>query len=86
MGNSSLREDERFYCTKNNKDFSETAYDDFVTDITNQNLKDATGKIRNFCAITTPINPETFKVYISKLITEDMNVYKELEECIFERK
>lgn len=74
------------YCNKNDLVFSETDYDGFVTNIINQNLKDETGRIKNFCNITTSINAETFKLNLSQYITEDMNVYKELEECIFERK
>lgn len=74
------------YCSSNGLTFSETDYDNFVTDIENQNLKDETGRIKNFCGITTSINAETFKLTLSDYVTEDMLVYKELDECIFERK
>jgi hypothetical protein len=73
------------YCQKANLSFDETEYDQFVTDIVNQNLKDATGRIKNFCGITSSINPEKFKLTLSECITEDMAVYKELASCIFER-
>jgi ABC-type Mn2+/Zn2+ transport system ATPase subunit len=73
------------YCTKNNLTFDEVEYDKFVTDIFNQNLKDETGRIKNICGITTSINPETFKLTLSQFITEEMTVYKDLEQCIFHR-
>ncbi len=73
------------YCSKNGLVFNETEYDKFVTNITDQNLKDETGRIKNYCGITTSINPETFKLTLSQYVTEDMAVYKELEQCIFHR-
>ena len=71
------------YCIESNKVFNETSYDNFVKDINNQNLKDETNRIKNFCGITTSINPEIFKENLSKVISEDMAVFKEIEECIF---
>ena len=73
------------YCSKNGLVFNETEYDKFVTNINDQNLKDETGRIKNYCGITTSINPETFKLTLSQYVTEDMSVYKELEQCIFHR-
>jgi hypothetical protein len=73
------------YCAASNLTFDESAYDAFVTDIVNQNLKDETGKIKNFCGITTSINADKFKLALANVITEEMEVYKELEECIFGR-
>ncbi len=74
------------YCSKNGLIFNETEYDKFVTNITDQNLKDETGRIKNYCGITTSINPEKFKLTLSQYVIEEMEVYKELEQCIFERK
>lgn len=73
------------YCVKNNLLFNEEEYDKFVNDIENQNIKDETGRIKNFCNISTNINPERFKLNLSELITEDMALYTELESCIFYR-
>jgi 2-hydroxy-3-keto-5-methylthiopentenyl-1-phosphate phosphatase len=73
------------YCEKSNLIFNEFEYDKFVTNIIDQNLKDETGRIKNFCGISTSINPENFKLTLSSFITENMNVYKELEQCIFHR-
>ena len=74
------------YCDEQGLAFSESDYDAFVTDIVNQHVKDETGRIKNYCNLKVSINPDIFKVELSKYITPYMNVYKELEECIFERK
>ncbi len=74
------------YCELNKLVFDETEYDKFVTDIVNQNLKDETGRIKNYCGITTSINQEKFKLELSKIISADMKIYEELEEVIFNRK
>lgn len=73
------------YCEHIKTKFDETEYDNFVTDIINQNLKDDTNRIKNICGITTSLNPEKFKENLSMFITEDMKVFEELEECIFNK-
>jgi len=73
------------FCNENNLTFNESEYDKLITDINNQNIKDETGKIKNFCGITISINPEQFKLQLSGLVSENMTIFKELEECIFER-
>ena len=73
------------YCSGCGLSFNEVEYDKFVTDIDNQNLKDETGRIKNYCSITTNINPERFKINLSEYIKENMATYSELEKCIFNR-
>ncbi len=73
------------YCSKSGLIFNEVEYDNFVTNVTDQNLKDETNRIKNFCGITTSINHEVFKLTLSQFVTEDMNVYQELDQCIFQR-
>ena len=73
------------YCSCNGKTFDEQCYDEFVSDVINQNLKDATGRIKNFCNITTSINADKFKIELSKYISPETMVYQELEACIFGR-
>ena len=73
------------YCSDNSLNFNEEEYDKYVTDIENQNLKDETGRIKNYCGITTSINPEQFKLTLSKYINNDMAISVELEKCIFNR-
>jgi hypothetical protein len=73
------------YCIQSDKVFNETAYDNLVTDINNQNVKNeiGIGRIKTFCGITINIDPEIFKKNLSKVISEDMAIFKEIEECIF---
>lgn len=66
-------------------EFDEAAYDEFVRDINDQNVKDEVNCIKNFCDIKTSISEEKFKLNLSKHITEETEVYKELRECIFDR-
>ena len=65
--------------------FNEEAYDNFLTEANNQNVKDKTGYIKNFCGIKGSISTDTFKLNLSKCITKETKVYKELHKCIFER-
>ncbi len=71
------------YCNANACNFDETAYDAFVTNIEDQNLKDETSKIKNFCGINTSVNVEKFKLALSECISDDMAVYAAMEDCIF---
>ena len=53
--------------------------------IVNQNLKDETGRIKNFCGIASSINAERFKLTLSEYLTENMAAYQDLASCVFER-
>ena len=74
------------YCAANNLSFDEEAYDAFVTDISNQNLKDETNRIRNFCGINSSISADRFKTTLSRHLKPDMPVFEELKESIFDRR
>jgi len=71
------------YCTAKSLSFDERSYDLLVTDLSNQDLKSETGKIKNICGITGSIAPDRFKIALSNYVTEEMSVYVELEDCIF---
>jgi AAA15 family ATPase/GTPase len=73
------------YCIGKGVTFDEHAYDAFVTNINDQNLKDETQRIKNFCGIKGSINADIFKVDLSQYLTTDMPVFQELEACIFGR-
>lgn len=73
------------FCEANKLTFDEVEYDKFVTNIVDDNIKDEISRIRNFCGINTSISSENFKINLSEYITENMLVYKELEQCIFHR-
>lgn len=71
------------YCTEHQLNFDEKAYDQFVTDIENQNLKDESSRVKKICGIITSIGAEQFKLNLAEHIKEGMIVYSELESCIF---
>jgi AAA15 family ATPase/GTPase len=73
------------YCESEALAFDEPSYDGFVTDIENQNLKDETGRIKNFCGIKASVNADTFKIQLAACINNEMAVFKELANCIFDR-
>jgi len=73
------------YCADKGLHFDEVEYDKFVANIDDQNLKDETGRIKNYCGISTSINPEQFKITLSTYVKGNMNIYSELEKCIFSR-
>ena len=73
------------YCESEGLTFNEEAYDNYVTEIDNQNVKDKVMCIKNFCGIKTNVGTKEFKLNLSKHITKETGVYKELQECIFER-
>lgn len=73
------------YCNANNLCFNEESYNVYVEDIVNQNVKDSVNRMKNFCNIVGSINTESFKLKLSEYISEDMEIYKELEDVIFYR-
>lgn len=64
--------------------FQEADYDSFVTDIVNQNVKDDVARIKNFCSIVGSINSESFKMQLASSVTPGMDVFRELETCVFD--
>ena len=76
----------RKYCRNNDREFNEEKYDTCIHDIQNDDVKSLINVIKECCGIKGSISPNKFKIELSKLITPDMDIYKELEECIFERK
>ena len=75
----------RKYCTVNQKNFDEAKYQQNFADLINSDVKSKFSLIKNICSISTSISADSFKINLSKLITSDMNVYKELKSCIFNR-
>ena len=71
------------YSAQQNLVFDESAYKQHVTDIINNNVKDMTGVIKNACGIKGSISVREFKIGLSKCITPEMSVYRELHNCIF---
>jgi predicted ATPase len=73
------------YCAGEGLQFDNAAYDAFVTNINDQNLKDETQRIKSFCGIKGSISADMFKIALSKYLTVGMPVFRELEDCIFSR-
>lgn len=73
----------KLYTTEKNLSFNEVKYDRNVSDIVNQDVKGQTGMIKSVCGIQWNINAEKFKVELSKYVRPEMEVYKELQACIF---
>ena len=77
----------RKYCIENQKTFDEIKYDDNFTskDLIDLDVKSKFSLVKSICSIPTHINPENFKINLSKLVASDMNIYQELKSCIFDR-
>jgi len=73
------------YCEDNKLIFDESAYDAFVTNITDQNLKDETSRIKNICGISGSVNSDKFKIALAGYLTHDMVAFTELRDCVFAR-
>jgi AAA domain, putative AbiEii toxin, Type IV TA system len=74
------------YCKGESLLFEEASYDEFLTDIENQNLKDETGRIKNFCGIKGSVSADSFKTALAAYVTPEMAVFAELDSCIFSRR
>ncbi len=73
----------RAYCVDKNIEFDEVTYDQHLPDIRNGDVKDKVNIIKNICGINVSISPEKFKLNLADYIKDNMDVYKELESCIF---
>ena len=73
----------RKYAETNGWNFQEQEFEKAVKDIGKDDVKGMTGKIKSLCGETRSINPKKFKVELSKVITQDMDIFKELHSCIF---
>lgn len=73
------------YCIGEGLSFDEAAYDTFVTNIYDQDLKGETSRIKNLCGIKGSISSDAFKILLSGYLTEEMPAFQELEDCIFNR-
>ena len=73
------------YCQNKGRYLDESTYDIRISNIYDEDVKSLVGYIKNLCQISCSINPDKFKIELSKYITPNMEVYKELEKCIFNR-
>ncbi len=73
------------YCDATGLRFDAAKYHSIVRNIVDDDVKKLTGAIKTICGISTPVNPELFKLNLARVISPEMGVYKELESCIFAR-
>ena len=71
------------YCDINKTSFDENEYDSLVTDIVNDHVKDMIKNVKECCGIDVNKSNSEFKMELAHLITEETEVYKELEKVIF---
>ncbi len=71
------------YCADKNIEFDEVTYVQHLPDIRNGDVKDKVNIIKKICGITGSISPDKFKLNLADYIKDNMDVYKELESCIF---
>lgn len=76
----------RSYCVANGLTFNERAYDAFVTNIVDQNLKDETNRIKKICGIAGSVTGHAFKIALSNYLTDNLAAFVELRDCIFARR
>ncbi|MDZ4685684.1 MAG: AAA family ATPase [Planctomycetaceae bacterium] len=73
------------YCSAEGLAFDATAYATLVSNINDDDVKDEANRVKNICGIITSVDPERFKRNLAAVIRPEMAIYKELEDCIFNR-
>ncbi|MEA1883956.1 MAG: ATP-binding protein [Thermotogota bacterium] len=58
-------------------------YYKLIQDIYNGDMKETTGQLMDFLGIKTGMNKEDLKKQLARLITPEMDIFKELEDAIF---
>jgi len=71
------------YCVEKQVEFDEETYDSKFKDINNADVKSLIGLVKKLCGINSSIDADKFKLRLAEKINKDMQVYKELAECIF---
>lgn len=73
----------RAYCDANGKTFDEASYDQHIKDIMNEDVKSKLTLVKNCCEIKGSVSADKFKINLAGYVSSDMDVYKELHECVF---
>ena len=74
------------YCAAHNRSLDMATYSKHIGDPCNDNVKDKTGIVKNLCGIKGGINADRFKIQLAQYVTSEMEVFRELESCIFHGK
>ena len=75
----------RRYCESEGRTFHEHKYDALGLDVINDDIKSHCNEIKNICGVVGSINADMFKTILSKNLTPDLPLYKELREIVFNR-
>lgn len=62
---------------------TEKQYRSLIDDCLNEDVKNKAGALKELCTPGNAMNKDEFKIHLSKYITSEMNIYKELKELIF---
>ena len=73
------------YCKDRGLAFNEIEFDENITEIIDHNVKDIIATIKSICGLGNNYSNENLKLELSEYITEDMPIFTELEDCIFNR-
>ncbi len=73
------------YCKDRGLAFNEIEFDKNITEIIDHNVKDIIATIKSICGLGNNYSNENLKLELSEYITEDMPIFTELEDCIFNR-
>lgn len=71
------------FCSTRSVTFNEDAHDSLITDIKNQDVKGLVSHVKRLCGLNESAGTENFKLDLASEVSRDMNVYAELERCIF---
>lgn len=72
----------RAYCVANGVAFDEATYDQRISDIVNEDVKDKVGVVKNICGITGSISQDRFRLKLAQHLTKEIDLFADLEECV----
>ena len=76
----------RNYCKLEGRLFNEVKYDSLNFDIVNDDVKSFCNVMAVVCGFTGNVNAEKFKLKLAHFLTQDLPIYTELKEVVFNRK
>jgi hypothetical protein len=74
------------YCSAQGRALDVAKYNNLELDLANGDIKSYCGAIKTACGVVGSINIDKFKIELAKAVTQDMVIYSELKEVIFNRR
>ncbi len=71
------------YCATHGREFDGDEYAKAIGDLMNEDVKSKFNVAKNFCGITGSVSAEMFKLNLADYFSPELNVYRELRDCIF---